>query len=233
MNASQSARERARAELTNEIKVVARGHLAVSGADGLSLRAVARDMGMVSSAIYRYFPSRDDLLTALIIDAYQALGDSVDRALAPIGRYDVRARWFMICRATRAWAVEHPHEYALIFGSPIPGYRAPQDTVEPAIRIPRALVTVLRDAWHGNYIREPLKIEPLVPALEDQVTQVADAVAPGLPGWLLARAIMAWSQLFGMISFELFGQYVGSVTPTDDFFEHAIKLMTDFVGLVI
>ena len=79
MNASRTARERVRAELTREITEVARRQLAAEGAAGLSLRAVARELGMVSSAIYRYFPSRDDLLTALIIDAYDAIGEAAER----------------------------------------------------------------------------------------------------------------------------------------------------------
>src|ERR1700743_252717 len=88
-----TARERARAELTREIKEEARRQLASSGAGGLSLRAVARELGMVSSALYRYFPSRDDLLTALIIEAYDALGAAAEKAAADVPRTDVRGRW--------------------------------------------------------------------------------------------------------------------------------------------
>src|SRR5690348_15569859 len=130
-----SIRARVRAEMIDEIKATARRHLAVDGAN-LSLRAVARDLGMVSSAFYRYFASRDDLLTALIIDAYDALGDAAERAEAAADRADLRGRWLTTCRAVRGWALDHPPEYALIYGSPVPGYRAPQDTIPPATRIP-------------------------------------------------------------------------------------------------
>ncbi|MGW4791617.1 TetR/AcrR family transcriptional regulator, partial [Nonomuraea sp. NPDC004297] len=125
MTASRTARERVRAELTKEITDIARRQLATEGAGGLSLRAVAREMGMVSSAIYRYFPSRDDLLTALIIDSYNALGEAVERAEATVPRDDHLARWLAACGAVRDWGVAHPHEYALIYGSPVPGYQAP------------------------------------------------------------------------------------------------------------
>src|SRR5947207_12190330 len=110
-----SVRARVRAEMTEEIKAAARRHLAVDGA-ALSLRAVARELGMVSSAIYRYFSSRDDLLTALIIDAYDDLGAAAERAAARAPAGDVRARWAVVCRAIRAWARAHPHEYALVYG---------------------------------------------------------------------------------------------------------------------
>src|SRR5436305_12725507 len=123
-----SIRARVRAEMTEEIKAVARRHLAAEGAD-LSLRAVARDMGMVSSALYRYFPSRDELLTALIIDAYNAIGEAAETGAAAYD--DLTGRWCGACRGVRAWAVAHPREYALIYGSTIPGYVAPRDTVAP------------------------------------------------------------------------------------------------------
>src|SRR3954464_716928 len=115
-------RARVRAELTREIVDVARRHLASEGAAALSLRAVARELGMVSSAVYRYFPSRDELLTALIIDAYDSVADAAEEAEAAVPRGDVAARWMATCRAVRLWAVANPQEYALIFGSPIPGY---------------------------------------------------------------------------------------------------------------
>ncbi|MGB6617571.1 MAG: TetR/AcrR family transcriptional regulator, partial [Trebonia sp.] len=144
VKASPTARERARAELTREITEEARRQLAETGAQGLSLRAVARELGMVSSALYRYFPSRDDLLTALIIDAYDALGEVAETAIAAGAR--PRVRWLAACHAIRGWALAHPHEYSLIYGSPVPGYRAPQATVGPASRVPLAFMGVLRDA---------------------------------------------------------------------------------------
>ena len=230
MTTSQTARERARAVLTGEIKDAARRQLAVSGADGLSLRAVARELGMVSSSLYRYFPSRDDLLTALIIDAYQSLGDAAEAADATVARPDVRRRWSAICRAARQWALANPHEYALIYGSPVPGYQAPQDTVAQATRVPLALVAVLTDA-HAAGILTPSDVSVMGLVLTQQLAQLAATIASELPGPVLVRALMAWSQLFGMISFELFGQFVGSVDPADQFFDHAVDLMATFTGL--
>src|SRR5437763_14787610 len=105
-----SIRARVRAELVDEIKAVARRHLATDGAN-LSLRAVARDMGMVSSALYRYFAGRDDLLTALIIDAYNALGDAAEAGDAAVAdRGDLRGRWLGICHSVRRWALANPAE---------------------------------------------------------------------------------------------------------------------------
>jgi AcrR family transcriptional regulator len=252
-SASRTARERARAELTREIKEEARRQLAAAGAQGLSLRAVARELGMVSSAIYRYFPSRDELLTALIIDAYDALGEAAEAADSAPPATSIRGRWRAVYGAIRAWALAHPHEYALIYGSPVPGYQAPQATVASAIRVVRVLGGILTDAGgqardaEGPRMLPPPLASPLPPVppwppgpppapplpspLAEQVAGVAGAIAPGVPGPVLARALIAWTQLFGMISFELFGQFVGSLEPADPFVAYAAEQMADFIGL--
>src|SRR5258708_22078838 len=113
-----SIRARVRAEMISEIKAVARGHLETDGAN-LSLRAVARDMGMVSSALYRYFASRDELLTALIIYGYNALGDAAEAAdPAVTDRSDLRSRWLASARAIPGWALAQPPQDAPLFDSP-------------------------------------------------------------------------------------------------------------------
>jgi AcrR family transcriptional regulator len=234
MNAGRTARERARAELTREITDEARRQLAEAGATGLSLRAVARELGMVSSALYRYFPSRDELLTALILEAYEALGDAADaadRALTDQAVTDPGRRWRDVCTAVRGWARAHPHEYALIYGSPIPGYQAPTVTIAQAARVPLTMVGVLRDALATGILVPPNDVPKPGPLLAEQIRQVAAAIAPELPGPVLTCALIAWTQLFGMISFELFGQLVGSVDPSDEFFADAVGRMAAFVGL--
>jgi AcrR family transcriptional regulator len=231
MGAPRTARDRARAELTAQIKDTARRQLATGGADRLSLRAVARELGMVSSAVYRYFPSRDDLLTALIVDAYDALGSAAEMAETAVPRADRRGRWRAVCGAVRRWARRNPHEYALIYGSPVPGYRAPADTVAPAVRVPLLMVAVVRETWEDAALARGDADRPLPPVLAAQVEAVTDQLAPSLPAPVMTRLLVAWTQLFGMVSFELFGQLVGSVDPADAFFDHTVDEMADFVGL--
>jgi AcrR family transcriptional regulator len=231
-SASRTARERARAELTREIKEEARRQLAASGAQGLSLRSVARELGMVSSALYRYFRSRDELLTALIIDAYNALGAAAEAASSAVPTADIRGRWRATCTAVRDWALANPHEYALIYGSPVPGYQAPQATVASAIRVVRVMGGILADA--GARISDagaPGADEPLPPELARQVAIVAEAIAPGVDDRVLTRGLIAWTQLFGMISFELFGQFVGALEPAGPFFGYTAERMADYIGL--
>src|SRR6266540_1665601 len=228
MNAGRTARDRARTELTREIKEAARRQLATEGAERLSLRAIARELGMVSSALYRYFPSRDDLLTALIIDAYDALGAAAESAAAT---HDHPSKtWLAVCAAVREWARANPHEYALIYGSPVPGYKAPQTTVQPASRVPILMLGLLSRA-HAEGWLSPLGDAPEVSGvLADQVDVLAE-LAPGVPRKALLRTAIAWTQLFGMISFELFGQLVGTMDPADEFFTAASTQMAEFIGL--
>jgi AcrR family transcriptional regulator len=228
-----TARERARAELTREIKEEAKRQLAATGADGLSLRAVARELGMVSSALYRYYPSRDELLTALIIDAYDALGEAAERAIAAAGGAG-RARWIAACRAIHDWARSNPHEYALIYGSPVPGYQAPQATIGPASRVPLAFMSVLAAAVAAGEVDSGTASAAGVLAADGELAGQAAAVTAALsvtvaPA-IVVRAIIAWTQLFGMISFELFGQFVGSFDPPDALFAYAVDRLAELVG---
>ncbi|WP_405809895.1 TetR/AcrR family transcriptional regulator [Streptomyces sp. NBC_00210] len=228
MTTIRGARERARIEVTAAIKDEARKQLAAEGAAKLSLRAVARQLGMVSSALYRYFPSRDDLLTALIVDAYDAVGAAAETALANATDHDDHpARWTATCSAVRAWALAHPHEYALIYGSPVPGYTAPMDTVGPASRVGLVLLSIARDAHRANGIALP----PLADELRPEAHRLTSEIAPDLPPAVVVALVGAWSQLFGLISFELFGQFNRVVEDRDAFFAHAAGRLAHEVGL--
>ncbi|MEV0623322.1 TetR/AcrR family transcriptional regulator [Nonomuraea sp. NPDC050404] len=228
MTASRSARERVRAELTKEITDIARRQLATEGAGGLSLRAVAREMGMVSSAIYRYFPSRDDLLTTLIIDSYNALGEAVERADAAAPQEDHTARWLAACHAVRDWAVAHPHEYALVYGSPVPGYQAPQDTVAARVRDVTVLGRIASDAWRAGALRTPAEEVPQ--ELEEGVEGFRELM-PGVPDGVIWRAVTAWTALYGWVSFEVFGQFNHSFVDRRGAFDHAMRRMAETIGL--
>jgi AcrR family transcriptional regulator len=223
-------RARVRAQMVEEIKTVARRHLASEGAN-LSLRAVARDLGMVSSAVYRYFASRDDLLTALIIDGYNSLGEAVEEAEAAAPRKDLTARFLATGRGVRDWALRHPAEYTLLYGSPVPGYAAPQDTVGPATRVQAVLVAILRDGVAAGTL-QPHPNERLPRSLRADLKRVlADPRFAGVPEPVLARGLTAWLHLFGVLSFELFGQLNNVIEEHDTFFDHELRAMATLVGL--
>lgn len=222
-----TARDRARVEITNEILTIARRQLAESGSSTLSLRAVAREVGMVSSAVYRYFPSRDDLLTRLIIDAFDAVGDAAEAGDATAERNDIVGRFIGASSAIRAWALANPHEYALVYGTPVPGYAAPTDTIDPAVRVSMVMLHVLSDGVASGAISTDDRIET-TRVVRSDLARVRSA-ARGVPDGVLSRGLLAWTQLFGHISYELFGHFHNAITDYDGFFDLQVRRMAAYV----
>jgi AcrR family transcriptional regulator len=216
-------RERVRAQTIEEIKDIARRHLAAEGAAALSLRAVARDLGVVSSAVYRYFPSRDDLLTALIVDAYDESGAAVEAADATCERNDSAGRWRAIAIALRDWAVANPSSYALVYGSPVPGYHAPGDrTIGPATRTTLALVRILADA-HRPGALDVAAIASMSPTVSSEMGDIGRRLGLELPADVAARGFTAWSFLIGAITLDLFGQLNNVIDDRAALFAHEVE----------
>ncbi len=226
-NAPRTARAAAREMLTSQILETARSHLIERGAGELSLRAVARELGMASSAVYRYYPSRDALLTALIIDAYDSLGEAAEHAESSVDRDDHLGRWRATAHAVRNWAIAHPQEYALIYGTPVPGYEAPQDTIDPASRVTLVLLRLLLDMPARPW-DQPVPIDD---ELADQVQRVREVSGLELPDEQILRGITAWVLLYGLVNFELFGSFKNTFDDAGPVFAHQIDLMAVHMGL--
>jgi AcrR family transcriptional regulator len=229
-SAPRTARALARAELTRAILDRARSQLGEVGPAALSVRQLARDLEMASSAVYRYFPSRDALLTALLIRAFDDLGQAVEDGDRTADRDDLRSRWTGLAHGLRSWAVAHPHEYALTYGSPIPGYAAPQDTIASATRVSRALLTLLLDAQDAG--RSPAA--PTLRPTEQELASIAPArtfVGAELDERYAIRGLMAWATLFGNISLELFGHLFKGVLDYDTHYTTLVEQLADDLGL--
>ncbi|GAQ50906.1 TetR/AcrR family transcriptional regulator [Streptomyces acidiscabies] len=229
MDVIQGAKERARAEVAQAIKEQARVHLATEGPGRLSLRAVARELGMVSSALYRYFPSRDELLTALIVDAYDAIGGAAESAYAQAAGSSPWDAWHATCKAVRAWALAHPHEYALIYGSPVPGYDAPADTVAPASRVALVLLNVLEKAHAAGALAVAAQAADAEAVLSPDVRALL--TERSLPAGTVISAAAAWAQLFGLISFEVLGQFNQVIDDREALFTQGVTALARQVGL--
>jgi AcrR family transcriptional regulator len=228
----RTVRAAARAELTEAILERARAQLAEVGPAALSVRQIARDLELSSSALYRYFPSRDDLLTALLIAAFDDLGDTVDQTEreGSRGQDDLRGRFVGIAEGLRLWAVEHPHEWALTYGSPVPGYVAPADTVASATRVGIALLTVLRDAQLAGK-RPAAPVHPAYPVEVEGIQPILAAVDPPLDlAWAL-RGLVVWATLFGTVSLEVFGHMANGILDYDAHFEQVVGQLVDDLGL--
>jgi AcrR family transcriptional regulator len=221
------ARARARVEIRAAILAAAAERLAADGADELSLRAVARDVGMVSSAVYRYFASRDELLTALIIRAYDSLGEHVEDCVRSTAGQPAARRWVEAAMSVRAWALDHRNDYALIYGTPIRGYAAPEDTVASGTRVSRALLGIVRDADELDAVA-PVPIEPVLAASFATLRAELDL---DVDDATTLAIITAWTQLFGLLTFELFGQTRNVVADDEALFRAAATAMAASIGL--
>jgi len=214
------ARERARTATVAEIVRLARAQVAEHGPAALSLRAIARDMGMVSSGIYRYFPSRDDLLTVLIIDSYDQLGAACELADRSVRRRgDWRARWRAVTHALRAWAVEHPSDYALLFGTPVPGYAAPVDTIGPASRYTLVLLQLLVDLAAAG-VEHTTTVSR---AMRRDLARLRELVGGAVDDATLLSGLTAWSAVMGAISLELFGHLNNVVDEPGALFDAVVE----------
>ncbi|MFJ7276905.1 TetR/AcrR family transcriptional regulator [Kitasatospora sp. NPDC098663] len=206
----RTPRERYRAQVQEEIKERAWEQIATAGASALSLNAIAKRMGMSGPALYRYFASRDELITELVRDAYRSLADAF-RARAAAGA-DVAG----LAQALRRWALDDPQRYLLVYGTPVPGYRAPEDTTRISVEI----MAVLLDACAA----EPSLVEQ--PPVEQPPAERSPAVPPSpfdahlaehrawagehpAPPAVLHLALAVWTRLHGVLSLELAGHFAG------------------------
>ena len=220
-------RARNRLAVEADILRVAREHLAMDGAAGLRLRAVARDLGMVSSGIYRYVESRDELLTRLIIDSYWSLAAVVRAAHDAVDRDELDARWDALGRALRTWSLEHPHDFALLYGSPVPDYEAPAErTLEPGTAVIALLVDLLEDVRRADRLADGARLglaggqarAAVGTMLEDPMfaDRALDPVS-------LLQGIAAWTLLLGAVTSEVFAQ-LGPLPDGDALFESLLAV---------
>jgi AcrR family transcriptional regulator len=225
-------RERARARTVEQIIRLGREHLALHGAAALSLRAVARDLGVVSSAVYRYVANRDELLTLLLIDAYNELGDQVEAAVDSVPERDFTGRFKALARTVRRWALREPARYSLLFGSPVPGYRAPAErTTGPGTRVIYSLMGIIDSAYRAGKLAEP-GAAVVDSALSEDLEAIRIELELAVPDALLARAALAWTSIFGAISFEVFGQYgADTFSAREELFEHHLDVLAGVAGL--
>ncbi len=222
-------RQDSREQLEEKIVDLGRRQLIDHGAAGLSLRAIARDLGMVSSAVYRYVASRDELLTLLLVDAYADLADTVDRARdseAELWSDDVVA----IAHAVRRWAVAHPARWALIYGSPVPGYHAPAErTVGVGTRVVGAFLDAVAAGIATGDIR--LTNGAVAQPMSSDFERIRQEF--GFPGddQVVAKCFLLWAGVVGAVSLEVFGQYgADTLTDPEAVFDGQLQLLVGVLG---
>ena len=187
----EGPRARYRQQVRDEVQTRAWAQISEAGASALSLKAIATQMGMTAPALYRYYGSRDELLTQLILSTYQEIAELVEAAVdvdsTPSGQLTD------IAQALRRWAVANPQRYLLLYGTPVPGYHAPPAATELAQRI----------------------LDPILAGFAALVDHHAD---PGSDSTTLLRAVTFWTRLHGVLSLELAGHFVGMSIDTDQLY---------------
>ncbi len=180
--------------------------MAQLGTAGLALRPIARELGLTATALYRYFPSLDDLITALIVEAFNALADSLETARNGAAQAPVLERLRTVLLAYREYAVSHPTDFELIYGSPIPGYDAPREvTVPAASRSLTAIVPLLEEALQTGALTPAPPYDVLPPAAQDQLTRLREHDGYPESERALYLTVVGWTVIHGMIMLELFG----------------------------
>ena len=206
--------------------------MAAEGTASVTLRAIARDMGMTPSALYRYFGSRDELVTALVTDAYDALADAMEAAVAEVLPGSHAERLLAAFAAFRGWGVEHPTEFALIFGSPIPGYVAPEATRPAGTRYTNLLAGLLVEA-HAAGALDPAGIDLRVPdTLSRQLQDLQRRGGfRGAPVPVVAFGLSAWTRLHGLVTLEVFGHLAPAVGDGAALFQQELDAIIRQSGL--
>jgi len=219
-----SRRDRQRQATVTEIKDLARAQFAASGPGALSLRAIAREMGMASSALYRYFASYDELISALCVDAYDAAADALTEARDAQPADDPARQWWAIGHAHRRWALANPSDFALIFGTPIPGYQAPAEVTGPAAGrfsiVPAAVyaAAVETGAADPNHTQVPPTTQT-----GKLLRDLLGEAAAGYPAQLAGIVINALASLRGYLMAEIFGRLPHLIADVDQLFRAHLR----------
>ncbi|MBV7332291.1 TetR/AcrR family transcriptional regulator [Chloroflexi bacterium TSY] len=215
-----------------EIKDAARQLMAEKGTAGLSVRAIARQMGMTAPALYHYYASLNDLITALIEDAFTQLAETLEAAAADAAWKTSTQRLIAVAHAYRQWALTHPIDFQLLYGNPIPNYTQPTDvTYPPARRSFLVRARIFAAALENGEIDLPLECRHFPPALEQSLHELTKVDGHDLPLPALYLAAIAWVKIYGHIMLELFNLIQPVIADTDAFFQYEIEKFLQQIGL--
>ena len=215
---------RERGATSAQIKAVARQQMAEYGTAGLSLRGIAREMGMTAPAIYNYFPRLEDLITALIVDAFTALAEAMEAAEAAESSERPYDKIMALCLAYREWAIAHPTVFQLIYGNPIPGYRAPEELTIPLARRPfLGLFRWFIRAHQAGALTIPVEYQPVPLAMAEGIAAWRRASGIEMPDALVGLLMSGWARIHGAVLLELFGHLQPLVGGAGSFYRYELE----------
>ena len=217
-----------------EIKDTARQLMAEKGTGGLSVRAIGRQMGMTGPALYHYYASLNDIITALIQDAFTQLADTLEAAAQDPALTTSAQRLTAVANANRQWALTHPIDFQLLYGNPIPNYLQPTDvTYPPARRSFLVTAGIFTAAFENGEIDLPVQYRNLPPALEQSLLDLTGVEGHDLPLPALYLAATAWVKIHGHIMLELFNLIQPVIADVDAFFQYETQNFLQEIGLSI
>jgi AcrR family transcriptional regulator len=228
-----SRRDRVRAETTEEIKQTARKILVEQGPESVTLRAIARDMGMTAPALYRYFGSHEDLIKHVIGDIFTEIGAGIQAAIDAAGP-DMTGKMIAACREFRCWGLSHKAEFGLLFGTPLPtleSLHTDQDVVaECAAKFSGAFFALFYELWRKHPFPVPADDE-IDPGLREQLARNRDALGVDLPLGAGLVFLRCWVRLYGMVSLEAFGHLHFALDDAAPMFELTLAELAGLVHL--
>ncbi len=230
-----SRRDRVRAATTGEIKQTARRILVEQGPDGVSLRAIAREMGMTAPALYRYFGSHEDLIKHVVADIFEEIADDIHAAITAAGQAsggDMAAKLVAACAEFRRWSLGHKDEFGLLFGTPLPGLEAVHDDVldQCAAKFSGTFFALFLELWHKRPFPVPAD-DQIDPGLREQLARYRDGLGIDLPLGAGLIFLRCWVRLYGMIALEVFGHLHFALEDPSAMFEYTLAELADLIGL--
>ena len=231
-------RDRVRAATTEEIKQTARQLLVEQGPEAVSLRAIARQMGMTAPALYRYFDSHEKLIKHVIADIFTELTEDLHAAIESAGagrNGDLTAKVMAACWEFRRWSLDHKREFGMLFGTPIPGVDVEKDeiTAECGSQFGATFLVLILELWH----KSPFPVPPddaIDTGLRDQLARYRDglgSLGTGLPLGLLLIFLRCWTRLYGTLSLEVFGHLGFALDDAEPMFEIMLADTAPLLGL--
>jgi AcrR family transcriptional regulator len=230
-----SRRDRVRAETTEEIKQTARRILVEQGPEAVTLRAIARDMGVTAPALYRYFESHEELLRRIVGDIFGELAEEIHAAIeaaAAASGGDMGVKMAAACQGFRQWALAHKAEFALLFGTPLPGINVEDDDFceECARRFAGTFYELFLELWRKNPFPVPSP-EEIDPGLREQLVRYRDGIGAEVPLGALLTFLRCWVRLYGIVSMEVFGHLGFALDDPAPIFEITLAELASLLGL--
>lgn len=229
-----SRRERVRAATLDEIKQAARQLLVSDGPAGISLRAIGREMGMTAAALYRYYPSLGELVESLCADLYDECAAYLEAVRDVIPDADPGEQLLDVCRAFRIWSIEHPREFGLMFGTPVPGADEREHELSDKHQAAMRFANLFAGLFSAIWIRAPFPVaadDEIPRALAVQLERYIEEIGAPLPVGAVQVFLSCWIRLYGLVALEVHGHLHFALTDGEPMFEAELKQAAQLLGL--